>query len=324
MSKPPLVSILIPAYNAGKTIHECVESALRQTWQNVEVVVVEDGSSDETMTVLEGFKADNLHVYQQKNSGASSARNHALKMSKGVYIQYLDADDTIAPDKIEKQIKVLQSHPGSVATGSWGRFHDKPANAEFRKQPPWRDFERAADFLRLLYQDHYMMHPACWLVPRDVADAAGPWDERLSLDDDGEYFARVVLASTGIRFVEEARSYYRSGNPGSLSNLRGEKAWRSQFLSMELSTRYLLDVDDSQETRKAVANRYQRFVYQCWPDMLELVRDAEDRVNELGGADLEPVLGGRVVNCMSRMVGWRLAKRLRLATRQFMRLEKVR
>ncbi|MCC5875040.1 MAG: glycosyltransferase family 2 protein [Candidatus Sumerlaeia bacterium] len=322
MSNMPLVSILIPAYNARETIRESVESALQQTWAPKEVIVVDDGSTDGTLDVLRDIKSDSLQLHRQANSGASVARNHAYSLAKGDYIQYLDADDIIAPNKISLQVECLESNPGHVSTGSWGRFHDRPENARFKSQPPWRDYTNPADLLRVLYNDHYMMHPACWLVPRAIADAAGPWDERLSLDDDGEYFARVVVKSKGIRFVADAKSYYRSGNPNSLSGGRGAGAWESQFLSMDLSTRHLLSVDDSPEARAAVANRFQRFVYLCWPDMPELVEAAEQRVMELGGSNLQPSLGGNLVNSCAGIIGWRLAKRMRLIARRFVCMER--
>ena len=106
----PLVSILVPAYNAEGTIALTLTSAVRQTWSQKEIIVVDDGSRDNTRAVAETFAADNVRVVSQKNQGASAARNAAFALSRGDYVQWLDADDLMSPNKIAAQL-------GSVSTG---------------------------------------------------------------------------------------------------------------------------------------------------------------------------------------------------------------
>ena len=89
----PLVSILIPCYNSEKWLAETLESALAQTWQNKEIIVVDDGSSDGSLSIAQKFSSSKVAVISQKNRGASSARNLALGKAQGDFIQYLDADD---------------------------------------------------------------------------------------------------------------------------------------------------------------------------------------------------------------------------------------
>jgi len=103
----PLVSILITAYNAEKTIGYTLESALRQTWQRKEIIVVDDGSTDRTAEVVRQFKE--VRLVSTENRGLSGAQNHAFPLSQGDYIQYLDADDLLAPDKLERQLAALRS-----------------------------------------------------------------------------------------------------------------------------------------------------------------------------------------------------------------------
>ena len=102
----PLISILIPAYNAEKWIAETLESALAQTWPNKEVIVVDDGSTDRTLLIARQFESPWVKVLSQPNQGASSARNVAFGLSQGDYIQWLDADDVLAPDKLAQQMEV--------------------------------------------------------------------------------------------------------------------------------------------------------------------------------------------------------------------------
>src|SRR5215472_9763397 len=103
----PLVSILIPAYNAEKTIGETLRSALAQSWRNKEIIVVNDGSRDRTLEAAQGFASKELAVFSVENQGAAAARNHAFRLSQGDYVQYLDADDLLAPDKIERQLAAV-------------------------------------------------------------------------------------------------------------------------------------------------------------------------------------------------------------------------
>src|SRR5689334_11048168 len=104
-----LVSILIPAYNAERWLAETLESALSQSWDRKEIIVVDDGSKDATLLVARSFEKRGVRVVTQANQGAAIARNRAFELSQGEYIQWLDADDLLAPDKIERQMHVLQS-----------------------------------------------------------------------------------------------------------------------------------------------------------------------------------------------------------------------
>jgi glycosyltransferase involved in cell wall biosynthesis len=102
-----LVSILIPAHNAENWIADTIRSAITQTWVRKEIIVVDDGSSDRTADVARRFASKEVVVISKKNQGAAAARNHALQFCQGDYIQWLDADDILAPDKIERQLTAL-------------------------------------------------------------------------------------------------------------------------------------------------------------------------------------------------------------------------
>src|SRR5438477_8120607 len=106
----PLVSILIPAYNAERWIADTIRSALGQTWLRKEIIVVDDGSRDRTLSIAQRFSSKSVSVVTQENQGASAARNRALALSQGESIQWLDADDLLAPDKIAKQVDALDHY----------------------------------------------------------------------------------------------------------------------------------------------------------------------------------------------------------------------
>src|SRR5919198_3579594 len=101
----PLVSILIPAYNAERWLADTIRSALEQTWPRKEIIIVDDGSRDQTLSIARQFAAKNVSVVTQENQGGSAARNRAFSLCQGEFIQWLDADDLLSPEKIARQIE---------------------------------------------------------------------------------------------------------------------------------------------------------------------------------------------------------------------------
>ena len=120
-----LVSILIPAYNAEKWIRDTINSALSQTWPKKEVIIVDDGSTDNTLQIARQFESKSVKVITQENMGACVARNKALSFAQGDYIQWLDADDLLAPDKISQQLKYAGDGRNSqiLLSSAWCRFY---------------------------------------------------------------------------------------------------------------------------------------------------------------------------------------------------------
>lgn len=306
--KNPKVSILIPCYNAESWLTETLESALSQTWTNTEIIVVDDGSTDNSLAIAKQFESSDVKVITQSNQGATKARNYAYQEAQGDFIQYLDADDLLASDKIEKQLRILENNQDYIASGEWARFYKIPSEALFIQEPIWDNFS-PVNWLICSWEGGGMMHPGAWLVPRPIAEKAGPWNTNLSFcpDDDGEYFCRVVLASQGVKFCEGAKSYYRSGNLNSLSNAKSLQAQKSVFLALEIKTEKLLERENNHRTRHACATAYQRFIYSVYPDVPELVQKAEVKVQQLGGSNLKPG-GGIMFKSLSYLVGWKQAK----------------
>jgi glycosyltransferase involved in cell wall biosynthesis len=307
----PLISILVPCHNAAPWLAQTLESALAQTWPHKEIIVVDDGSTDGSASIAHTYAGRGVRLSPQENRGAAAARNHAIREAHGEFFQFLDADDLISPDKISAQVALLSARPpGSVASCAWGRFTDDPAAARFIDEAVFRDFA-SIDFLVLSARTGAMMHPSAWLVPRAVAEHAGPWDESLTLNDDGEYFCRVLLASAGVAFTPGPHSYYRSGLPGSLSRRRDERSRRSLFHSLELIEHSLLAHEDSPRLRRAAANHYQRFLHEFYPSPRELMRVAEARITALGGTDLGPPAMGQRTATLARCIGWKNTWRLK-------------
>src|SRR5215469_752327 len=129
----PLVSILIPAYNAEATIGRTIQSAIDQTWKAKEIIVVDDGSTDSTGKIAREFNFNNLRVVTTENRGLSSAVNLALQLSTGDYIQELDSDDILVSDKIERQLTALRSDDSKrvLLSSPWAPFFHRTKGARF-------------------------------------------------------------------------------------------------------------------------------------------------------------------------------------------------
>lgn len=304
----PLVSILIPCHDAEKYVADAIESALAQTWPNKEIIVVDDGSTDRSRNLAHSFRSSRVEVLAQNRRGAAAARNTALRRAKGHYIQFLDADDLLAPDKIAQQMeRALHVGDAFVLSCAWGKFQSNPGRARFVRERVWADM-LPLDWLVASWSGGGMMHPAAWLTPRSIIDRAGEWDETLSLNDDGEYFTRVLLNSDGVRFCDDGRSFYRAVS-GSLSSGNCRLALESAFRVCELQMRCALNREDSPRVRTACADNFQRFVFTVYPDALDLVSLAERHVAELGGSQLEAP-GGSKFHGIEKLAGWKTARRL--------------
>lgn len=306
----PLVSILIPAYNAQEWLADTLGSAVAQSWPWKEIIVVDDGSEDQTLAVARRFGSSGVQVFAQKNQGAAAARNTAFSLSHGDYIQWLDADDLLSPDKIALQMAALgeNANPRIVLSSAWGRFLYRWRRGQFVPTALWCDLSPSEWFLRYMENNIYMQ-TATWLVSREVTEAAGPWDTRLLGDDDGEYFSRVLLASQRTRFVPEAKVYYRMSGSSSLSYIgSSDEKKNAQWLGMKLKIKYLQSLDDSRRARAACVTYLQNWMVYFYPERLDVFEQASQLARELGGQLHPPQLSWKYSPIQS-MFGWRLARR---------------
>lgn len=304
-----LVSVIVPAFNAAPWIQECLRSVLSQSWRELDVLVVDDGSTDETAAVAKAINDPRVRVLRQANRGAASARNVGLAEASGEWIQYLDADDLLGECKLERQLAALELSPaGSVASCPWIRFETTPDPGNVRPEPVWTEADPVQWMVTSLGGGG-MMHPNAWLVPRTVAERAGPWDERLSLHDDGDYFSRILLHSTRNVFVSDVCVYYRDV-PGSLSRRRSRAAVESALAVCDARCRYLLHVRDDNRVRSALATQYAQFAYEfsgVAPDLVEQALAAMDRL----GVPPARSVGGRQFRWLARTLGYRAACQIR-------------
>jgi glycosyltransferase involved in cell wall biosynthesis len=309
----PLVSILIPAYNAERWLGDTIQSALAQTWSRKEIIVIDDGSRDETLAIARKFSSNTVSVVAQENQGASAARNKAYNLCQGEYIQWLDADDLLAPDKIERQMAVAMKSvlKRTLFSGTWGYFMYRRSKARFFPTPLWCDLD-PTEWLIRRWEGNCHMQTATWLVSRELTDAAGSWDTRLLGDDDGEYFSRVINVSSGIRFVPESRVYYRIMPGSRLSYIGRSKAkMEAQFLGMKLQIGYLRAREDSARVRAACVTYLRNWLHHFYLARPDILQEAQQLACTLGDQLHPPRMSWKYA-WIEKLFGWALARHTQL------------
>ena len=313
----PLVSILIPAFNAQEWIADAIKSAVNQTWPRKEIIVVDDGSRDQTLPIARQFTSREVSVVTQANLGPSAARNQAFSICQGDYIQWLDADDLLASDKIARQMEALDGGAGKriLLSSAWGWFMYRPHRTNFVPTALWCDLSPVEWLLRKMGQNLHMQ-TATWLVSRELTEAAGPWNTQLLVNNDGEYFCRVLLGSDSTRFIPEARVFYRMSDFGRVSYIgRSEPKMEALFLSMQLHIRYLLSLEDTERVRTTCVKYLQDWLHTFYPERLDIVKQAEQLAATLGGRLEVPRLSWKYA-WIQKGFGWPLAKRAQILTPQ--------
>jgi glycosyltransferase involved in cell wall biosynthesis len=211
----PTVSVVITCYNYGQYLTGCLESVLAQSYTDYEVIVIDDGSTDNTVEVMEGYAAlSNVSYARRKNGGQAKAKNHGIKLSRGKFIAFLDADDKWDSRKLEKQIPLFSSDKvGVVYTRA--RYIDNSGSPLFLKQPNKYLKPRRGKVTDYLIIDNFVPFSSS-IIRRDCINDFGPFDESIIMGIDWDLWLRI---STKYEFdyINERLLYYRMGHSGQMS-----------------------------------------------------------------------------------------------------------
>lgn len=244
--KKPLVSIIVPTYNRAHLIVESLESILAQTYKYWECIIVDDGSRDDTLELVNTYleKDSRFNLYCRPDSrkkGASSCRNIGLERANGKFIQFLDSDDLMMKNKLEEQLEICSGNL-TLITCKWGGFENKiDLKSRFKyKYNCYRNFRKSANLLKTFGKKDEFLPPHVYLTPKTLIDKAGPWNEELSNNDDAEFFTRVILSAKSIKFSPKAAVYYRYSGSDKLSIINSEKSILSAVKSWKLIEAHIL------------------------------------------------------------------------------------
>ncbi len=196
MNKEQMVSIIIPTFNTQDYLCYAIESCIHQSYQNVEIIVVDDGSSDDTRIILGKYiESKQIRYFYQEKKGVSSARNLGLDLAEGGYIQFLDADDMIEPDKIKKQVHSLQNKPSVLGVYCrWSRF----MGSNIHEQEMHKGVLHRGKIRKQLLKGNIMPIHAC--IIRRTAER---FDEALSGGEDWDFWFRAFGENGKIESIDE-------------------------------------------------------------------------------------------------------------------------
>jgi glycosyltransferase involved in cell wall biosynthesis len=198
------ISVIIPAYNSASTILETICSVQQQTYSNFEIIVINDGSTDEILEILEAMHEPRLKVFSCENRGVSAARNFGIAQSIGKFLSFIDADDVWSPDKLELQLSVLQRHPDAAVVYSWTRFLNE-CNQTFQDDM-LIDF--TGNVLKPLLLRNFIASGSNILVKREAVERIGGFDPEMSPAEDWDFYLRLAAIYSFV-MVPKIQIFYR-------------------------------------------------------------------------------------------------------------------
>lgn len=245
----PEISVIIPAYNAERTIAETVQSVLNQTFVDFELIIVNDGSTDGTATAIEQFCDARIRFLSFENAGVSVARNRGIASATGRFIAFLDADDLWTPEKLASQHASLETNPEAGVAYSWNTFIDERGNSLGRQNPVY--FEGNV-YSELLVCD-FLVCGSTILVRREAIADAGEFDPELINYQTIDYWRRLARQWSFV-LVPEYQIVRRVVSGSHSSNL--ERHEKFMMLAIDKSFR------DAPDELQHLKNKSKGFHYQ--------------------------------------------------------------
>ena len=209
----PLVSVIIPAYNAEKTIHETIESVLNQTFTDFELIIVNDGSTDNTLEVISQIDDSRLKVFSYPNAGVSASRNRGVSHAVGKYISFIDADDLWTSNKLKAQLEAIQKEPQAAVAYSWTDFIDQEGKFIDRDE---RVTYSGDVYPQMLVRD-FLSSASNVMIRRRAFIESGRFDESLAGAADWDLFLRLA-ARYHFVMVPQVGIFYRIADRNSMSS----------------------------------------------------------------------------------------------------------
>ncbi|TFI53612.1 glycosyltransferase [Mastigocladus laminosus UU774] len=224
-----LVSVIIPCFNAERWLKEAIDSCLQQTYPNIEILVIDDGSTDNSLEIIKTY--GNKVIWKSlPHQGGNHVRNYGFHLSKGEYIQYLDADDYILPKKISRQVNFLEKTGADVVYGDWRYKHHYADGTSFLG--PIQIAKTQTDILESLLANWWTA-VASLLYRRSAVKNSGGWDEKLLAAQDRDFFLSVVMNGAKVVYQPGCYAVYRRYGNVTVSTLSKSRWIECQNLVLQ-------------------------------------------------------------------------------------------
>ena len=306
-----LVSIIIPCFNAERWVSEAIHSCLTQSYQPIEIIVIDDGSTDKSLEVIKSF-GDKIRWETGPNRGGNHARNRGFALSKGEYIQFLDADDILDPKNIELQTPCLMRDQADVVVGSWRKLVENK-DGSFTKES-LKEIKIGPDALCSLLNSEAWAPPASHLYKRQYVELIGGWDESLKCLQDVRFNAELIKHGARFMSVPHFCAYYRRPLTTTTST-RSETLFMQACFSFHNDSQEYFDKTGWTEERVKTLTRcygyLARYYYEHDRAMFERCLEKIHALNP----DYLPE-GPRRLRTLSRTIGYRNAEFVALTYRK--------
>jgi glycosyltransferase involved in cell wall biosynthesis len=280
-----LISVIIPCYNAEAFVGETIRSVLDQTYANVEVIVLDDGSTDGSREVVAGIEDDRVRLVEQSNQGACRARNRGAREAGGAYLTFLDADDRITPETLTALNDALDGRTRAVAWCPWKRLRRVDGQWVVRDHnldatPPDDDPVRG-------WLSGWFVPPCGIMWTRDAFEHTGEWDEELAADQDGELMLRAFLSGVDFVRAEGGTALYRDHGTErvSVSTSLQTDALRSRARVLRLTADRLRDAGRLDDYRVPLGRSFYGLARRAANVDAELSQRLLERARDLAGHD---------------------------------------
>lgn len=254
----PLVSVIIPVYNCEEYIGECIDSVAEQTYDNIEIIVVNDGSKDESENIIEDKKKRyrNILYYKQRNKGVSAARNLGIKKARGEYITFVDGDDLVGKYLVECLVnQITCTHPGCIIVSKpTQKINEFKERVLGHKKPVVKSISSDQALIKLLYPYGIDNGPCAKLYPT-VLLKKNLFNIDLSIAEDLELNYRLIKSSKIIKVLNEKLYFYRP-NPKSAMNQEFNEKRLSGLTATDIIVKDALSTTNNKKIQKAAVGRH--------------------------------------------------------------------
>ena len=252
----PTISVIIPAYNAERTILETINSVFQQSFSDFELIVINDGSTDRTLELLNTVKDTRLKIFSYPNGGLSVARNRGIYLAQGEFMAFLDADDLWTEEKLELQLAALKQHPEAGVSYSWIYSMDEKGES----CSPGLSFDFTGNVYAPLLVNNFIVNGSNCLISRQAIESVGEFDPSVDGAADWDYWLRLA-AHWQFILVPKYQIFYRASSAAMSVNVEymegcilkvTEKAFQTAPSEMQFLK------------SQSLANTYRYLAYKYW------------------------------------------------------------
>ncbi|MBR3454592.1 MAG: glycosyltransferase family 2 protein [Bacteroidaceae bacterium] len=309
----PLVSVLIPLYNEEKLIAETIRRCLQQSYTNIEIIVVDDHSTDQSYHIAKSFEGERVHVFKNPKKGVSSARNYAFIQAHGDYIKYLDADDFFTPELIEKQVARVLEEDGAGSTVAYCtlQIYNPPIPPKTVPVYLTGDYQHAMDYVidALKTKTYNNIQPPVFLFPREVIVKANGWNEEHSISEDVEFVVKALSFSQKVKFVSDEYAVWRILNDG--QHLHENVNVDNQKSDLDIHfgiAKTVLDYRDDEQTREICSNYLSYRIFNRFEAYYPIINIIQRKFDDMGLKWLK--YENHHFGVLYRVLGWKRTTKL--------------